>query len=785
VRLSLRLILFLVVGITLVTFLVARNQVRGEKRGLRADLERRAGILAESLQEIIEPALERGSRDSLRRIVERYGNRERLAGVVVYDPQGNVIAETPSLTSLFSQPPVPIKELQAGQAGSSKFFDHDGKSMAIHGYFLPLHSKSSSVIGYLGIFHDASYIEAQSVRIWRETLWHVVAQVLLIVLITVLIIRWTIILPISRTAQWMKDVRAGRTVSRPSLPKGDFLEPFTREVQNLTESLVEARAAAEQEARLRETGESLWTPERLRVSIQKKALQNTLFVVSNREPYMHVHRGKGVEMIIPASGLVTALEPILRACDGEWIASGSGDADRETVDEADRLRVPPDKPEYTLKRVFLTKEEEEGYYYGFSNEGLWPLCHIAHTRPIFRTSDWQAYQDANRKFADAVLSEMEGVEKPLVLVQDYHFALLPRMLKDARPDARIAIFWHIPWPNPQAFGICPWQRELLDGLLGADLIGFHIQAHCNNFLETVEAAVESRVEWERFAVKRHGHMTLVRPFPISVDFREKLMEPQEPVSPYVLRASLLKKLGIEANFLGIGVDRIDYTKGIVERFRGIERFLQKYPEYVGKFTFVQIGAPSRTQIPRYHQFLEEVEADAARVNSAFQTANWKPIVMLTRHHGHDEIRPYYQAADLCMVTSLHDGMNLVAKEFIAAREDEQGALILSQFTGASRELRDAIIVNPYDVDQMAEAIRSALEMDAEERHIRMVQMRRVVKENNIYRWAGSLITELSEIRVGDNESSIEPSDLLKSPDSGPNLRSVHLSLVPPRTSVGG
>jgi alpha,alpha-trehalose-phosphate synthase [UDP-forming] len=785
VRLSLRLILFLVVGITLVTFLVARNQVRGEKRGLRADLERRAGILAESLQEIIEPALERGSRDSLRRIVERYGNRERLAGVVVYDPQGNVIAETPSLTSLFNQPPVPIKELEAGQGGSSKFFDHDGKSMAIHGYFLPLHSKSSSVIGYLGIFHDASYIEAQSVRIWRETLWHVVAQVLLIVLITVLIIRWTIILPISRTAQWMKDVRAGRTVSRPSLPKGDFLEPFTREVQNLTESLVEARAAAEQEARLRETGESLWTPERLRVSIQKKALQNTLFVVSNREPYMHVHRGKGVEMIIPASGLVTALEPILRACDGEWIASGSGDADRETVDEADRLRVPPDKPEYTLKRVFLTKEQEEGYYYGFSNEGLWPLCHIAHTRPIFRTSDWQAYQDANRKFADAVLSEMEGVEKPLVLVQDYHFALLPRMLKDARPDARIAIFWHIPWPNPQAFGICPWQRELLDGLLGADLIGFHIQAHCNNFLETVEAAVESRVEWERFAVKRHGHMTLVRPFPISVDFREKHAEPRERVSPYVLRASLLKKLGIEANFLGIGVDRIDYTKGIVERFRGIERFLQKYPDYVGKFTFVQIGAPSRTQIPRYHQFLEEVEAEAARVNSAFQNANWKPIVMLTRHHGHDEIRPYYKAADLCMVTSLHDGMNLVAKEFIAAREDEQGALILSQFTGASRELRDAIIVNPYDVDQMAEAIRSALEMDAEERHIRMVQMRRVVKENNIYRWAGSLITELSEIRVGDNESSIEPSDLLKSPDSGPNLRSVHLSLVPPRTSVGG
>ncbi len=781
-RLSLRLILFLVVGITLVTFLVARTQVRSEKRGLRADLERRAGILAESLQEIIEPAVERGSRDQLRRIVERFGNRERLAGVVVYDAQGNVMAETPSLTAKFN-PSVPIKDMQGGEEAASKFYDVGGKSMAMHGYFLPLHSKSS-LIGYLGIFHDAGYIEAQSARIWRETLWHVVAQVLLIVFITVLIIRWTIILPISRTAQWMKDVRAGRSAPRPPLPKGDFLEPFTREVQNLTESLVEARAAAEEEARLRETGESLWTPERLRVSIQNKALQNTLFVVSNREPYMHVRRGKTIDMIIPASGLVTALEPILRACDGEWIASGSGDADAETVDENDRLRVPPDKPEYTLKRVFLTKEEEEGYYYGFSNEGLWPLCHIAHTRPIFRTSDWEAYQTANRKFADAVLTEMEGVEKPLVLVQDYHFALLPRMLKEARPDARIAIFWHIPWPNPQAFGICPWQRELIDGLLGADLVGFHIQAHCNNFLETVDAAVESRTEWERFAVKRHGHITLVRPFPISVDFREKHTE-APTVSSYVLRASLLKKLGIQANFMGIGVDRIDYTKGIVERFRGIERFLQKYPQYVGRFTFVQIGAPSRTHIPRYHDFLMEVEAEAARVNSMFQTATWKPIAMITRHHNHEEIQPYYQAADFCMVTSLHDGMNLVAKEFIAAREDEQGALILSQFTGASRELRDAIIVNPYDVEQMGEAIRSALEMDPEERHVRMVQMRRTVKENNIYRWAGNLIAELSEIRVGDNESSIEPSDLLKAQDSAPQPRSVHLTVVPPRASAGG
>jgi alpha,alpha-trehalose-phosphate synthase [UDP-forming] len=570
----------------------------------------------------------------------------------------------------------------------------------------------------------------------------------------VAIIRWTIVLPISRTAQWMRDLRGGRVQPRPELPKEDFLGPFSQEVVNFARSLNEARAAAEEEARLRETGESLWTPERLRASIQNK-LRGSLFVVSNREPYTHIHRGKNIEASVPASGLVTALEPILRACDGTWIAHGSGDADRETVDKHDRLRVPPDRPEYTLRRVWLTKEEEDGYYYGFANEGLWPLCHIAHTRPTFRTSDWQAYQAVNRKFADTLLEELEGAEHALVLVQDYHFALLPRMVKEARPDVRVAIFWHIPWPNPEAFGICPWQRELLDGLLGADLVGFHTQAHCNNFLETVDAALESRIEWERFAVKRRDHVTLVRPFPISVDFREAQREVGEASpSAYDLRASLLKKLGIQASFLGVGVDRVDYTKGLIERFHGVERFLERWPAYRGKFTFVQIGAPSRTTIPRYHDFLAEVEAEAARINGRFMDGNWKPIALLTRHHSHEEILPYYRAADFCMVTSLHDGMNLVAKEFVASREDGEGALILSQFTGATRELRDALIVNPYDIDQLADAIRVSLEMDADERAMRMRRMRSTVRENNVYRWAGNLISELSEIRTDEAEPTV-------------------------------
>jgi len=335
----------------------------------------------------------------------------------------------------------------------------------------------------------------------------------------------------------------------------------------------------------------------------------------------------------------------------------------------------------------------------------------------------------------------------VLLAQDYHFALLPRLVKKARPDARVAIFWHIPWPSPEAFGICPWQKELLDGLLGADLIGFHIQSHCNNFLQTVDRAVESRIDWEHFAVNREDHRTVVKPFPISVEFPEDPPSPEE--SAYVERVSLLREIGVEATFLGVGVDRVDYTKGILERFLAIEKLLEKYPAYQGKFTFVQIGAPSRTHIKRYHDLLAEIEAESERINWRFQTGKWKPIVFLKRQHSHEEIQRFYRIADLCLVTSLHDGMNLVAKEFLAARHDEQGVLILSCFTGAARELPDALLVNPYDIEHTAEAIRFALEMDSEDRVARMRRMRKVVREHNIYRWAGNLVAELCDVRLED------------------------------------
>jgi len=743
-RMSFRLIVSLVVAVTFVSFLFAFYQVRADNRARRTDLEKRAQVLAESLQETVEPLFARGAKDNLQRIVDRFGNRERLDGVAIYDSSGHPTITTSNLVGrLGSEPPPPAKKVFEG-LGWGQFFG--SAPSEDHVYAVPIRSEGQ-VVGALAVFHDASYINAHNSKLWQEAFTHALIQMLLIAIITMLIVRWSMERPIARMAEWLHDLRAGTSLPNPDLPEEDVLKPLTHEVTHLATSLKMARASAEEEARLREAADSLWTAERLRVYQQYALEGSRLFVVSNREPYEHVHRNGAVEVRIPASGLVTAMEPILRACAGTWIAHGASDADHETVDGQDRLRVPPDEPQYTLRRVWLTREEEERYYYGFANEGMWPLCHIAHARPVFRSEDWEAYREVNEKFARAVLDEMNGVEHPTVLVQDYHFALLPRLIKQARPDARVAIFWHIPWPNPEAFGICPWQRELLEGLLGADLIGFHIQSHCNNFLETIDRALESRIEWERYAVNRGGHITSVHPFPISVDFKEPAALAFDHHAASAERSTLIKQLGVEADYLGIGVDRLDYTKGIPERFRGVERFLEKYPSYQGRFSFIQIGAPSRTHIERYQRLIEEVEAEAERINHRFASKRWRPIVFLKRHHDHHEIEPFYRASDLCLVTSLHDGMNLVAKEYVASRPDECGALILSLFTGASRELPDALIVNPYDTDQLADAIYEALEMDPRERCERMRRMRRTVKQHNIYRWAANLIGAISEIRL--------------------------------------
>jgi len=741
--LSVRLIGSLILGITLVSLLSSYFEVSSEIRGQRRDLERRAEVLAESLAENIEPYFEKDSYRELQRIVERFGNRQHLSGIAIYNRQGQPIAITPGLAQQFSRAPAVVGRAEADDRGTGEFVPLGTTS--VHAYALPLHQRGE-VAGGLVIVHDAAYIGAQSHRVWRETFFRILIEMAIIVLVTLLIVRWSLTRPIARATQWMHALRIGRG-SPQTVPDWEFFGPLANEMTTFAKSLIHARSAAENEARLRDAAESTWTAERLAVHVRGKLGEGRLFVLSNREPYMHTRQGKSLEVIVPASGLVTALEPVLRACDGTWIAHGSGDADSEVVDQNDRLRVPPNDQRYTLRRVWLSKEEEEGYYYGFANEGLWPLCHIAHTRPLFRASDWEYYREVNHKFAAAVLKEMEGVKQPVILVQDYHFALAPRLIKEKRPDARVAIFWHIPWPNPEAFGICPWQQQLLDGLLGADLIGLHVQSHCNNFLQTVDRTLESRIDWEHFSVKRHGHFTMVRPFAISVDFDDFNVKQDETTDVYAERAALLNEHGVEAIFMGVGVDRMDYTKGILERFLAVERLLERYPLYQGQFTFVEIAAPSRTHIKRYHDFLGEVESEAERINWRFQNSRWKPIILLKRQHSHREIQRYYQAADLCLVTSLHDGMNLVAKEFLASRSDEQGVLVLSRFTGAARELRDALLVNPYDIDQTADAIRLALEMDPEEKKKRMRHMRKIVKEQNVYRWAADLIGELCDIRV--------------------------------------
>lgn len=751
--LTLRLTISLIVGITLISLFSSYYEVRFQKRGLRSDLEHRAEVVGESLADKVEPyLLKKGPRKDLQTVVDRFSNREHLAGVAVYNAQGGSIAITAGLApQLTTEPAVVLQAARSGQSAGE--FVRLGEA-SVYIYAVPLH-QDEAVVGGLAIVHDASYINAQSRRIWRDTFLRVLVLVFLITLTTLLIVRWSIAGPIARAAQWMRALRTGKASSRPVVPDLDLFRPLAKEMANFAASLTAARSAAEKEAQLRQSGDAFWTAERLSVHVRDRLENSRLFVVANREPYIHRHQGKSVEAIVPASGLVTALAPVLCACDGTWVAHGSGDADRETVDKHDRLRVPPEEPRYTLRRVWLSKEEEEGYYYGFANEGLWPLCHIAHTRPVFRVSDWKHYERANRRFADAVLKEMEGLDRPVLLAQDYHFALLPRMIKKARPDARVAIFWHIPWPNPEAFGICPWQRELVDGLLGADLIGFHIQSHCTNFLQTVDRVLESRIDWEHCTVNREEHRTVVKPFPISVEFPVNPAPDEAVESVYLERAALLRELGIEALFLGVGVDRVDYTKGILERFLAIERLLEKHATYREKFTFLQIGAPSRTHIKRYHDLLAEVESEAERINWRFQTGKWKPIVFMKRQHSHHEIQRFYRTADLCLVTSLHDGMNLVAKEFVAARQDEQGVLVLSRFTGAAREFPDALLVNPYDIEQTAEALRIALEMNTEERKSRMQRMRRVVREHNIYRWAGSLIGELCEVRLDEAANRLE------------------------------
>ncbi len=735
----------LVAAVSTISFGFASYQASAESQSRYRELRQRVQSQAEGLRETAERLLDRGAVTQLSRVTGRLGQRDGVLGVVIYDTQGNPAVDTGALRQRFRISEAQLASLATSAVPGGEWLRLQGQALLAYG--IALH-RGGQPFGNLTIFQDSSSADGADWRMWRGVLLRASLQAAALSAVMLLMLRWSVLAPLTRVTQWTRDVMSGKVETRGALPMGEAFRPLALELNRLAIRLKSATASAEEEARLREAGESLWTPERLRIYLEKLLDGSRLFVVSNREPYMHVRRGNAIEIVVPASGLVTAMEPILRASDGTWIAHGAGDADRATVNDQDRLPVPPEEPRYTLRRVWLTPDQEEGYYNGFANEGLWPLCHIAHTRPLFRPEDWRHYCDVNQKFADALLEEMEDSERPLVLVQDYHFALLPALIKARRPDARVAIFWHIPWPNPEAFGICPWQTQLLKGLLGADLIGFHIQAHCSNFLQTVDRVLESRIDYEKPGVSRGDRFTAVRPFPISVeDPGHSRPSDDHHESIYIRRANLLRQLGTEAEFFGVGVDRLDYTKGIPERLRGIERFLNDYPSYRGRFSFIQVGAPTRTRIKRYQDLIQEVESEVERINARFKTRQWKPIVFLMRHHSHEEIDPYYRLSDFCLVTSLHDGMNLVAKEYVASRDDEGGAVILSRFTGAAQELQDAVLINPYDAEEVAEAIRQVVEMSPEEKRLRMKRMRQVVRQRNIFRWAADLVGATAEIRL--------------------------------------
>jgi trehalose 6-phosphate synthase len=722
----------------------------------------------------MEQAFVQGNSAGLPGLVAKAKSDTGVLGIGVYDPQGRLVTQAgaPEVFQALaharfeSLAKTGVQSLSRTQVEKSlargaqmNAFGHTGSVQWLQEVF-PLHN-GKQLVGALVVLIDAGYIRDQSYDLWRRSFWWIVATVVLIVAVTFLMVRWFLMRPLMRVADRLRRLRMGHFEKglNAGASELNLFSPLAREVETMAESLIAARAAASAEARLRDAGEHFWTPERLAVHMRNKA-SGRIFVVSNREPYMHVREGRKTVCVVPPSGLVTAIEPVLRACDGVWVASGSGNADSENVDEFDRLRVPPDDPKYTLRRVWLSAEEEARYYDGFANEGLWPLCHIAHTRPIFRSADFEAYRRVNERFAAALLDEMKDSTEPLVFVQDYHFALLPRLVKTARPDARVAIFWHIPWPNPEAFGICPWQAQLLDGLLGADLIGFHIPLHCNNFLDTVDRALESRTDREHMTVRRGGHTTTVKPYPVSVAFSGGIpnaltaIVSEREEDRAAERRELLREFGVQAETIAVGVDRLDYTKGIVERLLAIEELLVEHPWHKERLTMVQVAAPSRTRIPSYADLHRRVGEEVRRINQRFQTSRWRPIVLIERHCNHEEVNRWYRIADVCLVTSLHDGMNLVAKEYVAARDDEDGVLVLSKFTGAAVELRDALVVNPYDTAEVAEAVHRGLDMPRDERRVRMQQMRKQVMEHNIYRWAASVLGDLRDVRLEfpDSES---------------------------------
>jgi trehalose 6-phosphate synthase len=725
VRRAARFLLVLLAGLALLTAVGYVALARTTQRWFEADIELRSRLAIASARASLARNWN-GNPQRLAEILADITRDERIMGTAACSMQGESIAATDAYPVEFSCRTVVDRMQRESSAGAASWSTTSELSGGpVHVSAVVIHA-GDEPLGVVTLVHDLSYMTRR-----EATTRNLVLTAFFILSLSAAVVTYLAAKVAWR--EWTLDLR--RALSGE--PMHEF-QPLMRDVRSLAERLAEER---ETEAEVRV---GPWSPERLRSALTHHLHGERVVILANREPYIHEKTADGVRVVHPASGLVTALEPVMRACSGVWVAHGSGTADRETVDARGRVRVPPGEESYLLRRVWLTEEEENGYYYGFSNEGLWPLCHVAHARPLFRAEDFEHYVDVNRKFAEAVCDEVDS-DDPIVLVQDYHFALAPRMIRERLPKATILTFWHIPWPSSERFGICPWRDELITGLLGSSIVGFHTQQHCNNFIDSVDAFMESRIDREANAVVQGRRRTLVRPYPISIEWPVRWLAGMPNVAE--CRASVRRELGLKEDaLLGVGIDRLDYTKGIEERLQAVDELLAHHPDLRGRFTFAQLAAPSRTKIGRYRELNERVEALAAEINAKWAKDEYRPIILLRAHHEPPTVFRYYRAAELCYVSSLHDGMNLVAKEFVAARDDQQGVLVLSQFTGAARDLTEALIVNPYDLRQASDAMAAALRMPPSEQRERMRSMRRLLSEFNVYRWAGRMLVDAAQLR---------------------------------------
>ena len=736
-HLQIRFLVPLLITLTVAALLALPLLDRMTLRWFSRDLSARGEMVAKTLSVAIADIDPTAKRDRLRNLLERGVLDERLVGIAMCAADGTQVLSTKGFPDTLS-----CKEAEMTAARKDPRLEL--ASGAVHVGVFPVNPQQADS-DRLVLLHDLSLPDRRSLDTRRYMIIFITVLGLAVAGITMIVaqLSWR---------GWVSGMRAilrGEGLVRPLLggaPDRGGPQSAPPELQPL-EVEIRQHIRELEDNLYREHGPlTPWDPDRLRGLLRTQLRGDQVIVVSNREPYIHQRGPNGITVSRPASGLVTAVEPVMRACSGTWIAHGSGTGDHDVVDAQDRVAVPPDTKEYVLRRIWLTDEEERGYYQGFANEGLWPLCHVAHVRPVFRESDWAQYRAVNQRFADAVVAEARS-DDPVVLVQDYHFALLPAMVREKLPKATIITFWHIPWPNPESFGICPWRRELLQGMLGSTILGFHTRFHCKNFTETVDRYLEARIEHEHSTISYQGEPTLVQSYPISIAWPSDEERAGWP-SPADARAAAFERLGLAPDtVMAVGVDRFDYTKGILERLHAVERLLEKYPQWQGRFVLVQVAAPTRSALEEYREFQDLIHRVTERINLRFGGAGYKPVLLLAEHHDHSALMELYRAAHMCVVTSLHDGMNLVCKEFIAARDDDQGVLILSRFAGAAREMPEALVVNPYHVEETADALHQALAMPAAEQRERMASLRSTVHEFNVYRWAGRMLADAARLRL--------------------------------------